>query len=227
MNNPLLKLSQRIGYQFSNTELIELALTHRSCGGKNNERLEFLGDSIVNMVIADALFKQFPDAKEGKLSRLRARMVKGVTLAEIARDFGLGDFLHLGTGEMKSGGHRRGSILADTVEAIIGAIYLDSDMSTVTAHILRWYQQRLAQLSLDDPMKDPKTQLQEHLQGKQQGLPQYHVEKIEGSAHEQMFTVQCRVSGVDTPLTGQGSSRRIAEQNAAAQALLMLEVNHD
>jgi ribonuclease-3 len=111
VNNPLLKLSQRIDYTFSDTSLIELALTHRSCGGKNNERLEFLGDSIVNLVIAEALFLKFPQAKEGKLSRLRARMVKGVTLAELARDFGLGDFLHLGSGEMKSGGHRRESIL--------------------------------------------------------------------------------------------------------------------
>ena len=222
MNNPLLKLSQRIDYTFRDTSLIELALTHRSCGGKNNERLEFLGDSIVNLVIAEALFLKFPEAKEGKLSRLRARMVKGVTLAELARDFGLGDFLHLGTGEMKSGGHRRESILADTVEAIIGAIYLDSDMPTVKNKILQWYDTRLEQLSLSDPLKDPKTRLQEHLQGNQQPLPKYDVLSIDGSAHEQQFKVSCAVHDLENPIFGQGASRRIAEQQAAAQALKLL-----
>lgn len=224
MNNPLLKLSQRIDYTFSNISLIELALTHRSCGGKNNERLEFLGDSIVNLVIAEALFHKFPEAKEGKLSRLRARMVKGVTLAELARDFGLGDFLHLGSGEMKSGGHRRESILADTVEAIIGAIYLDSDMDTVKNKILQWYNSRLAQLSLSDPLKDPKTLLQEHLQGKQQPLPKYDVLSISGSAHEQLFKVNCVVNDLEHSIVGQGASRRIAEQEAAAQALKLLGI---
>jgi ribonuclease-3 len=224
VNNPLLKLSQRIDYTFSDTSLIELALTHRSCGGKNNERLEFLGDSIVNLVIAEALFIKFPEAKEGKLSRLRARMVKGVTLAELARDFGLGDFLHLGTGEMKSGGHRRESILADTVEAIIGAIYLDSNMDTVKKKILQWYDSRLQQLSLNDPLKDPKTLLQEHLQGKQQPLPKYDVLSIAGSAHEQLFKVSCVVNDLENPIVGQGASRRIAEQEAAAQALKLLGI---
>lgn len=224
MNNPLLKLSQRIDYTFSDTSLIELALTHRSCGGKNNERLEFLGDSIVNLVIAEALFIKFPEAKEGKLSRLRARMVKGVTLAELARDFGLGDFLHLGTGEMKSGGHRRESILADTVEAIIGAIYLDSNMDTVKKKILQWYDSRLQLLSLNDPLKDPKTLLQEHLQGKQQPLPKYDVLSIAGSAHEQLFKVSCVVNDLENPIVGQGASRRIAEQEAAAQALKLLGI---
>ena len=225
MNNPLLKLSQRIDYTFSDNSLIELALTHRSCGGKNNERLEFLGDSIVNLVIAEALFLKFPEAKEGKLSRLRARMVKGVTLAELARDFGLGDFLHLGSGEMKSGGHRRESILADTVEAIIGAIYLDSDMNTVKSKILQWYDSRLKALSLDDPLKDPKTQLQEYLQGKQAPLPKYDVLNIEGSAHEQLFKVSCVVEDLENTIVGQGGSRRIAEQEAAAQALKFLGIS--
>jgi ribonuclease-3 len=224
VNNPLLKLSQRIGYTFSDTSLIELALTHRSCGGKNNERLEFLGDSIVNLVIAEALFLKFPQAKEGKLSRLRARMVKGVTLAELARDFGLGDFLHLGSGEMKSGGHRRESILADTVEAIIGAIYLDSDMLVVKEKVLQWYQSRLDGLSLDDPLKDPKTQLQEYLQGKQLPLPKYDVLGIEGSSHEQLFSIRCTVKDIEHSIVGQGGSRRIAEQEAAAQALKLLGI---
>ena len=225
MNNPLLKLSQRIDYTFRDTSLIELALTHRSCGGKNNERLEFLGDSIVNLVIAEALFLKFPEAKEGKLSRLRARMVKGVTLAELARHYGLGDFLHLGTGEMKSGGHRRESILADTVEAIIGAIYLDSDMDTVKEKILQWYDSRLMELSLDDPLKDPKTRLQEHLQGKQLPLPKYDVLSIEGSAHEQIFKIKCVVKDIEKSIVGLGASRRIAEQEAAAQALKLLGIS--
>ena len=225
MNNPLLKLSQRIDYTFRDTSLIELALTHRSCGGKNNERLEFLGDSIVNLVIAEALFLKFPEAKEGKLSRLRARMVKGVTLAELARDFGLGDFLHLGSGEMKSGGHRRESILADTVEAIIGAIYLDSDTATVKSKILQWYQSRLDKLSLDDPLKDPKTRLQEYLQGKQLPLPKYDVLSIEGSAHEQLFKISCTVKDIKKSIVGQGGSRRIAEQEAAGQALKLLGIS--
>ena len=225
MNDPLLKLSQRIDYTFTDTSHIELALTHRSCGGKNNERLEFLGDSIVNLVIAEALFLKFPEAKEGKLSRLRARMVKGVTLAELARDFGLGDFLHLGSGEMKSGGHRRESILADTVEAIIGAIYLDSDMDTVKSKILQWYQSRLDKLSLDDPLKDPKTRLQEYLQAKQLPLPKYDVMNIEGSAHEQLFKVSCIVKDLEKIIVGHGGSRRIAEQEAAAQALKLLGIS--
>jgi ribonuclease-3 len=225
VNNPLLKLSQRIDYTFRDTSLIELALTHRSCGGKNNERLEFLGDSIVNLVIAEALFLKFAEAKEGKLSRLRARMVKGVTLAELARDFGLGDFLHLGSGEMKSGGHRRESILADTVEAIIGAIYLDSDMATVKNKILQWYDSRLGNLSIDDPLKDPKTRLQEYLQAKQLPLPKYDVLSIEGSAHEQLFKVSCKVTDLENSIVGQGCSRRIAEQEAAAQALKLLGIS--
>jgi len=225
VNNPLLKLSQRIDYTFTDTSLIELALTHRSCGGKNNERLEFLGDSIVNLVIAEALFLKFPEAKEGKLSRLRARMVKGVTLAELARDFGLGDFLHLGSGEMKSGGHRRESILADTVEAIIGAIYLYSDNATVKNKILQWYDSRLSALSIDDPLKDPKTRLQEYLQAKQLPLPKYDVLSIEGSAHEQLFKVSCKVKDLENSIVGQGGSRRIAEQEAAAQALKLLGIS--
>ena len=157
MNNPLIKLSQRIGYSFKDESLVHLALTHRSCGNKNNERLEFLGDSIVNFVIAEALYKKFPQAKEGQLSRLRADMVRGTTLAEIAREFELGEFLQLGSGELKSGGHNRESILADVVEAIIGAIYLDAGQAVVNEHILNWYQSRLSALTLDAVIKDAKT----------------------------------------------------------------------
>ena len=224
MNNPLLKLSQRIGYTFEDESLIELALTHRSCGNTNNERLEFLGDSILNFIIADALFKKFPDAKEGKLSRLRARMVKGVTLAEVARDFNLGDFLHLESGEMKSGGFRRESILADAVEAIIGAIYLDAGMASVEERVLSWYQSRLDTLTLDDPIKDPKTRLQEYMQQNKLPLPKYEVLTVEGDSHEQSFVVQCAVKDLDQPIQGIGTSRRGAEQNAADNILRALNI---
>lgn len=224
MNNPLLKLSQRIGYSFADESLIELALTHRSCGNKNNERLEFLGDSILNFVIAEALYHKFPDAKEGKLSRLRARMVKGVTLAEVARDFDLGAFLHLGSGELKSGGNKRESILADVVEAIIGAIYLDAGMPAVEERILAWYQSRLDSLSLDDPIKDPKTRLQEYMQQNKMALPKYEVLHVEGDSHEQHFVVECQVAELDLPVKGQGSSRRNAEQSAAEHIIAQLNI---
>lgn len=163
MNNPLKKLSQRIGYDFKDESLIDLALTHRSKGGTNNERLEFLGDSIVNFVVAEALFQKFPDAKEGKLSRLRAGLVRGTTLAELGRDFDLGEFLVLGSGELKSGGFNRESILADAIEAIIGAIYLDAGMDVVTERIHAWYGERLTHLKMDGVQKDSKTRLQEQI----------------------------------------------------------------
>lgn len=220
MNNPLLKLSQRIGYTFRDENLITLALTHRSKSGVNNERLEFLGDSILNFVIADALFEKFSDAKEGKLSRLRARMVKGVTLAAIAKDFDLGEFLLLGSGELKSGGHRRESILADVVEAIIGAIYLDAGLEVTRERILSWYQARLDALSLEDPIKDPKTRLQEHQQGEHLGLPKYDVIDVNGPGNEQVFTVTCQIPQLDEKVKANGSSRRTAEQ-AAARVLLV------
>lgn len=154
MNNSLEKLSQRLGYKFKDESLVHLALTHRSKSGSNNERLEFLGDSILNFVIAEELYSRFDQAKEGKLSRLRAKIVKGTTLAEIAREKQLGDFLLLGSGELKSGGFRRESILADVVEALIGAIYLDSGMDVVQKHILDWFASRLDLLTLNDPIKD-------------------------------------------------------------------------
>lgn len=219
MNNPLLKLSQRLGYTFSDEALINLALTHRSLSGTNNERLEFLGDSILNFVIAEALFRKFPHAKEGKLSRLRARLVKGDTLAEIAKEFDLGEFLLLGSGEMKSGGHRRDSILADAVEAIIGAIYLDSGQTAATDRILAWYESRLNALTLEDPIKDPKTRLQEHQQANRLSLPKYTVVSVGGPGNEQVFTVSCRIPQQEDVVTAEGSSRRAAEQ-AAAQVFL-------
>ena len=222
MNNPLLKLSQRLGYTFRDESLIELALTHRSKSSINNERLEFLGDSILNFVIADALFCKFGQAKEGKLSRLRARLVKGETLAKIALDFDLGEFLILGSGELKSGGYRRESILADAVEAVIGAIYLDAGMEAARERILTWFDSRLQELSLQDPIKDPKTRLQEHQQANKSRLPKYEVLKVDGPGNEQMFTVECRIPEVDRAVVASGSSRRIAEQSAASQMIEIL-----
>lgn len=224
MNNPLIKLSQRIGYQFEDESLIQLALTHRSKGDRNNERLEFLGDSIVNFVIAEALFRKFPQAKEGKLSRLRADMVRGTTLAELGREFDLGDFLVLGSGELKSGGFNRESILADAVEAIIGAIYLDTGMDAVQERILSWYDSRLKQLKLDAVVKDPKTRLQEYMQKNQGRLPKYEVLEVIGQAHDQQFKVSCWVEKLPEMTVGMGPSRRHAEQNSAEKALKSLGV---
>ncbi|MDI9246119.1 ribonuclease III [Marinobacter sp. CHS3-4] len=218
------QLQQRLGYHFNVPERLLLALTHRSYGNQNNERLEFLGDSIVNMVIADYLYKHFEKAREGQLSRLRARMVKGVTLAEIGREFELGKYLRLGSGELKSGGFRRDSILADAVESVIGAIYLDSDLDTCREQILRWFDARLKKLDLQDTQKDPKTRLQEYLQSRQFPLPLYDVISVDGEAHAQTFHVSCALPSLDRKTSGIGSSRRIAEQQAARNALKELGV---
>lgn len=223
MSNSLNAFSRRLGHDFGDPALLELAMTHRSYGGQNNERLEFLGDSIVNFVIAEALFRRFPEAREGQLSRLRARLVKGQTLAELAREMGFGEHLRLGSGEMKSGGHRRDSILADAVEAVIGAIYLDAGMESVRVRVLSWFAGRLEGISLLDTQKDPKTRLQEFLQSRQAPLPRYEVVSVEGEAHAQTFTVECHVEMLEAHTTGVGSSRRHAEQQAAEMALMHLE----
>ncbi|ATJ82277.1 ribonuclease III [Halomonas beimenensis] len=223
MSNSLTLFSRRIGHDFAQPELLELALTHRSFGGRNNERLEFLGDSIVNFVIAEDLYQRFPQAREGQLSRLRARLVKGQTLAELAREMDFGDHLRLGSGEMKSGGHRRDSILADAVEAVIGAAHLDAGMETARARVLAWYAERLEAIDLQDTQKDPKTRLQEFLQSRQVALPRYEVISVEGEAHAQTFTVECHVDILDEHTQGIGSSRRHAEQQAAARALGRLD----
>lgn len=223
MSSQYQKLSRRIGYFFADLGLLELALTHRSFGGKNNERLEFLGDSILNYVIAEDLFHRFPKAKEGELSRLRASLVKGDTLAELAREFQLGDYLKLGAGELKSGGFRRDSILADTVEGIIGGMYLDAGMDVCRQHILEWYKERLDATSLKIVTKDAKTRLQEYLQARKHALPQYDVVNIVGEPHDQTFYVHCHIELCDDFIEGKGNSRRIAEQNAATAALKKLE----
>jgi len=222
MNSPIDKLERKIGYQFKDTDLIHLALTHRSAAGKHNERLEFLGDSILSFVIADDLYHRFPKVNEGDMSRMRATLVRGHTLAELGREFALGDYLKLGPGELKSGGFRRDSILADAVEAIIGAIYLDSDTETIRGIILSWYKTRLDAIQPGVSQKDPKTRLQEFLQGRRNPLPVYTVTNIKGEAHNQEFTVECKVAGVDKPVIGKGTSRRKAEQAAAETALEQL-----
>lgn len=219
----LTQLQQRIHYQFSNESLLETALTHRSFSADNNERLEFLGDALLGVTISEQLFKQFPDVKEGILSRQRSRLVKGVTLAALAREFALSDYLIMGSGELKSGGFRRDSILADTVEAIIGAIFLDSDIQQCQKVILHWFNDRLQSLSSSDQLKDPKTRLQELLQSKKKPLPTYTVANIEGASHEQRFTIGCDVALLDDTITATAASRRQAEQEAATTVLKLLK----
>lgn len=226
MNPPLSRLERQLGYTFQNQELMLLALTHRSFAGRNNERLEFLGDAILNFVAGEALFERFPQAREGQLSRLRARLVKGETLAILARGFNLGDYLRLGSGELKSGGYRRESILADALEALIGAIYLDSGMDQARERVLAWLTNELESLTLVDTNKDPKTRLQEFLQSRGCDLPQYEVVDIQGDPHCRTFYVECRVSLLNEQTCGQGASRRIAEQVSAAAALVALGVEN-
>lgn len=207
-----------IGYRFSDPELLRRALTHRSYGASHNERLEFLGDSVVNCVVALELYHKFPALPEGELSRLRANLVNQQSLAALAQQFALGERLRLGEGELKSGGARRPSILADAVEAVIGAAFLDGGF-TAARQVVRALMG--AALDAIDPAvsgKDPKTLLQEHLQGRRLGLPQYSVVATRGEAHEQLFQVECLVAELDVRTKGEGTSRRSAEQEAARQA---------
>ncbi|MDH0143280.1 ribonuclease III [Aquipseudomonas alcaligenes] len=229
MSQSLSRLERRLGHTFQNQELMLLALTHRSFAGRNNERLEFLGDAVLNFVAGEALFERFPQAREGQLSRLRARLVKGETLAVLARGFELGEYLLLGSGELKSGGFRRESILADALEALIGAIYLDAGMDVARARVLDWLANELDGLTLVDTNKDPKTRLQEFLQSRAVELPRYEVVDIQGEPHCRTFFVQCEIALLTDKTQGQGASRRIAEQVAAAAALVALGVenSHD
>lgn len=217
-------LQRKIGYLFQDESLLDLALTHRSFSGNNNERLEFLGDAVLSLFIAEALFQKFPKAKEGQLSRLRSFLVKGVTLAEIGKEFKLGDYLNLGAGELKSGGFRRESIISDAFEAIIGAIYLDSNDEVCRQVVLSWYETRLENLTLENTEKDPKTKLQEYLQSMKKDLPVYDVSEIQGEAHDQVFFVTCQIDSLDIVTKNKGPSRRIAEQKAAKEALKKLGV---
>jgi ribonuclease-3 len=208
------------GYQFRQQDLLEQALTHRSYSrSNNNERLEFLGDSILNLIISNHIYLRFKDADEGDLSRIRASLVKEESLAQIAMDIGLGDHIRLGGGELKSGGFRRASILSDALEALIAAIYLDSDYAQIEATVLRLYQGQLQTVDENANLRDPKTQLQEYLQAKKMHLPRYQVEQTSGKSHNQVFTVSCNITDLELQSKGKGSSRKKAEQQAAQKIL--------
>ncbi|MFT5083216.1 MAG: ribonuclease-3 [Lentisphaeria bacterium] len=219
----LSKLETRIGCEFVDQQLFVQALTHRSFGKNNNERLEFLGDSLLNLIIAEALFLKFNEAREGDLSRLRSSLVKGVTLAQVGKEFDLGDYLLLGEGELKSGGFRRESILADAVEAIIGAIFLDAGMAKCREIVLLWFSKRLSDISLSNTSKDPKTRLQEYLQERKQEIPSYSVIETSGLSHAMEFLVECRLSGNGIVCQAKGASKRTAEKLAAEKMLALLK----
>jgi ribonuclease-3 len=207
-----------LGYRFSDPRLLRQALTHRSYGTPHNERLEFLGDGVLNFVIASLLYERFPSLAEGDLSRLRAHLVNQDTLSQLARALDLGRYLLLGEGELKSGGFRRPSILADAFEAVLGAIYLDGGFEAATGVIRRVHEPLLAELDPKSLDKDPKTLLQEYLQGRRLPLPSYNVVSVKGEAHEQHFQVECVIAELAIRAEGEGTSRRSAEQNAARSA---------
>lgn len=215
----LARLYKRIGYQFNDESLVEEALAHRSYGSTNYERLEYLGDSLLNFVIADEIHAKFPELDEGALSRLRASLVRGTTLASIARELELGEFLRMGTGELRSGGFNRDSTLADLVESIIGAVYRDSDFATARELVLTLFEERLQNPTPAEELKDPKTRLQELLQGRGLERPVYSVVKTEGKSHQLEFTVMCAIASHDVTVYAVASSRRKAEQVAAADVL--------
>jgi ribonuclease-3 len=213
------KLQKNISYQFNNVELLKQALTHRSVSKKNNERLEFLGDSILGCIISRELYQRFPLIDEGQLSRLRSYLVRGQTLAKLAKTINLSETLVLGQGELKSGGFRRESIQADAFEAILGAIFLDSDYLTVSGVVLKIYEDLLNDASPEDSLKDFKTQLQELLQKKGYSLPQYELIKTKGQDHDAIFYVRCIVSEYDLEVEREAKSIKRAEQ-ACAESLL-------
>jgi ribonuclease-3 len=219
----LAELERRIGHKFANSELARQALTHRSFGAQHNERLEFLGDALLNSTVASLLYERFPQLPEGDLSRLRAALVNQGSLSELATGLGLGERLRLGEGELKSGGFRRPSILADSLEALLGAVFLDGGFDATRVAVAKILADKLERAS-DAPVdKDPKTALQEHLQGRGLALPRYAVQKTEGEAHDQTFTVECRVDDLGIVAGGKGLSRRAAEQAAAEGVLAQLE----
>jgi ribonuclease-3 len=201
------------------SDVFQKAITHRSMGKKNNERLEFLGDSVLGLVISDFLFEYFPNAKEGELSRFRSHLVRGTTLSEIAAESHLGDYLNLGEGELKSGGFRRESIMEDALEAIIGAVYTIKGFDYARSYILSLFGERLNNLPDPELLKDPKSRLQEWLQSEGRPVPSYRVLDISGDAHQQKFLTECRIESLDIVTQAEGSSRRKAEQSAAEKAL--------
>ena len=213
------RLQKQLGFRFRDPDLLQQALTHRSAGKTNNERLEFVGDAVLGMVIAEQLYQRFPRASEGQMSRLRASLVKREALAGIAHALSLGDYLILGEGEQRSGGHSRDSILADAVEAILGASYQDQGFAASQALILRLWAESLAGLKLEQEQKDPKTRLQEWLQARQHEVPEYAIVRVTGKQHQQVFHVECRIDTLDLAVTASGGNRRKAEQAAAAAML--------
>lgn len=223
----LSRLSNRLGHVFTDSSLLQQALTHRSAHRqRNNERLEFLGDAQLGQIVARWLFDHFPDASEGQLTRMRAALVRGQTLAEVGRELDLGSCMVLGSGEMKSGGHRRDSILADALEAVIGAIVLDAGADVCRERVLAWFSGRLAEISPQSSGKDAKTRLQELLQARQQPVPVYEVIAVQGQAPQQQFEVRCQLTGHDQSFTAKGGSRRRGEQAAATLALAWLETEY-
>ena len=218
-------LARRLGHAFTDSQLLRQALTHRSHGGADNERLEFLGDGVLNCVVASLLYERFPRVDEGGLSRLRARLVRQESLAQIAVKLGLSDHLLLGEGELKSGGFRRPSILADTLEALVGAIFLDAGFQAARQIVSTLMQESIAGLDPAAEGRDAKTRLQEMLQARRIALPQYRVLNTHGAAHEQQFEVACEIAPLHVLTVGRGSSRRAAEQLAASQALQHLNAS--
>lgn len=200
-----------------------MAITHRSFSANNNERIEFLGDSLLNMIIAEVLYERFPNLREGELSRIRALLVSGKTLAELATEFDLGSFLRLGAGEKNTGGHRRNSTLADAVEALIGAIFIEAGFDVCRERVLAWFDSRLTVLNPESSHKDAKTKLQEFLQARKLPLPDYQLLDTEGADHQQTFIVSCSVSLLTSAISASGSSRRKAEQAAAKKVLTALK----
>lgn len=216
-------VSDRLGYRFNKARLLDQALTHRSASRKHNERLEFLGDAVLNFLVAEGLYQRMPDAHEGELTRWRANLVRRQTLATLARELDLGQYLRLGSGEIKTRGAERDSILANALEAVIGAIYLDGGLEACRATVLRLFSSHLFPAPGEESVKDAKTRLQEAVQSQNLPLPRYAVLRVEGAAHQQRFTVVCEVCGVVEAVQGRGSSRRRAEQDAARKALAVIE----
>lgn len=224
MNKSTGRLEKALGYEFADRALLQQALTHRSAGSRNNERLEFLGDALLGSVIAEELYRRYPQASEGKLSRLRSRLVRRESLTDIAQTLDIGQFLTLGSGERRSGGHHRDSILSDAVEALLGAVYLDGGFGVCKECILVLFEAKLASLPHVAFLKDAKTRLQEYLQSLQKPLPEYAVTSVSGEAHAQFFRITCVIRDVDVPATsGEGGSRRQAEQQAAERMLAQLD----
>lgn len=219
MNNAQKELCEKLHYTFADPSLLARALTHRSRGSENYERLEFLGDSLLSFITSTELYHRFPNLSEGDLTRLRATLVKKETLALLARDLGLGDCLVLGGGELKSGGFDRDSILADALEALLGAVFLDGGIEAARKLILALYAAQLERLDPNAVPKDPKTRLQEYLQRHGRPVPTYNVVQTSGDPHNQVFVVECQVSVPSFRVTGEGNSRRAAEQQAASQML--------